>query len=186
MSFEAMISRRHSRMHGWRVLFEVPFYTPEGTATRRQADAIAISRTEIHGFEIKSCRYDLEKEFACPEKSEPFRKLCNSWWLVCDRDIFKGRQAPEGWGVLCPDENDTLQVIVDAPHQERNAIPLDFAFNLIQRREFHIYGSRREDDEAQALYWASTNVNAQIHLEGMKDRSVEDKWRIAMGLIPLF
>jgi hypothetical protein len=175
---EDLIKRRHSRTYGWRVAFEVKF---QG----RRADAIAISSEEVHGFEVKSCHWDLVKEFGTPEKSEPFRKHCNYWWLVCERDLMQGVDVPEGWGLLCPGDDDKLHPYVQAPHTEAEAIPIELAFGIFIAREKDIYRHRRDDKFSEMLLMASTDENAKYHLEAMEGRSWEDKWRIAHGLMSL-
>lgn len=77
-----------------------------GFAATRTADAIAIDTwpskgLEIHGFEVKCSRSDWLTELKCPEKSEPFRRFCDRWWLVAaSRDIVKPRELPDGWGLM--------------------------------------------------------------------------------------
>lgn len=70
----------------------------------RTADALAIDTweskgLEIHGFEVKCSRSDWLTELKQPEKSEPFRRFCDRWWLVTSsKDIVKPGELPAGWG----------------------------------------------------------------------------------------
>ena len=76
----------------------------EKRSNMRTADAIAIDTwesqgLEVHGFEIKCSRSDWLTELKHPEKSEPFRRFCDRWWLVTSsKDIVKPGELPEGWG----------------------------------------------------------------------------------------
>lgn len=77
----------------------------------RTADAIAIDTweskgLELHGFEVKCSRSDWLTELKTPEKSEPFRKFCDRWWLVTSsKDIVKPGELPHGWGHMALVEN---------------------------------------------------------------------------------
>lgn len=72
----------------------------------RVADAIAIDTwpskgLELHGFEVKVSRSDWLTELRQPEKSEPFRRFCDRWWLVVpDRQIVRAGELPDGWGLM--------------------------------------------------------------------------------------
>jgi hypothetical protein len=181
MSLHDMIKRRHSRSYGWRVVFEVPLSTPDELTSHRQADAIAVGENGIHGFEVKCCRWDLERELATPKKSEPFRQVCNYWWLVCDFEIWRGLTAPEGWGVLCPDDKGQLYEVVDAPRNDVSSIPIELAYNLIRRREIDIYQTRKMFAFSDMLMFVSGSDTAKHYLRAMEGKSYHNKWRIAHG-----
>lgn len=72
----------------------------------RTADALAIDTwlskgMELHGFEVKCSRSDWLTELKAPEKSEPFRAICDRWWLVVsDASFVKDGELPHGWGLM--------------------------------------------------------------------------------------
>lgn len=92
-----------------------------GENVMRTADALAIDTwisngLELHGFEVKCSRSDWLAELHAPEKSEPFRAVCDRWWLVTsDRAIVGPGELPEGWGWMAPGSNGALRRVVTAP-----------------------------------------------------------------------
>lgn len=74
----------------------------------RTADALAIDTwqskgMELHGFEVKCTRSDWLTELKQPEKSAPFRDVCDRWWLViADAAMVKPGELPDGWGLMAP------------------------------------------------------------------------------------
>jgi hypothetical protein len=84
----------------------------------RTADAIALSLWPsrgllLHGFEIKAYRGDWKRELGNPEKAEEIARFCDYWWLVVtDARIAPLDEVPPNWGVLAPNEDATVLVVV--------------------------------------------------------------------------
>ena len=91
-----------------------------GSNVSRHADAVAIglwpSRGyEIHGYELKISRSDVQKELSDPSKADAVGKFCDYWWLVVgDLKIIDGLVIPDAWGILYP-KNKVLRVHRKAP-----------------------------------------------------------------------
>src|ERR1051325_9577513 len=126
-----MIDLIHKRHEGdaWIVLTEVANGT--GAQALRHADALALglwpSRGyEIHGYECKASRGDVQKELLDPSKADAVGKFCDFWWLVVsDVSIIDGLVIPATWGILAP-KNKVLRVVRKAPKLE--ATPVNRAF----------------------------------------------------------
>lgn len=98
----AALLATHPR-HRWRVAFEVRLPTPESQGPRRVVDVVALGRRypEVHGFEVKVSRADLQSELAQPDKAEAARRFVNFWWLVAgDPAVIDGITVPDWWGIL--------------------------------------------------------------------------------------
>jgi hypothetical protein len=103
------LMRRHFRPNGWAVFEEVRSETgwTQGKTTR-SADMIALGLwrskgISLHGFELKVSRSDWLREKVDPEKSEPFRKFVDRWWIVAgDENIVRPGELPAGWGLIVP------------------------------------------------------------------------------------
>lgn len=123
-----LIRKRHAG-EGWMVFTELANGT--GYKVSRHADAAALgiwpSRGyELHGYEIKTSRGDVQKELNDPSKADAVGKYCDFWWLVIDDlKIIDGLVIPKTWGVLVP-KNQVLRIHRKAP--KRSSTPVDRAF----------------------------------------------------------
>lgn len=124
-----LLRKRHDGP-GWIVIEEVGNST--GYNVQRHADAIALgiwpSRGyELHGYELKASRSDVQKELADPSKADAIGGYCDFWWLVVsDLKIIDGLVIPEAWGILYP-RNKVLRVHRKAP-KRTDAKPVGRAF----------------------------------------------------------
>ena len=129
-----LIRKRHNDP-SWVVITEVSDGT--GASAHRRADALAIglwpSRGfEIHGYETKLSRGDVQKELKDPRKADAVGKFCDFWWLVVsDLAIIDGLVLPSTWGVLSP-KNGVLRVHVKAPKQKVTPVNRSFAASVIR------------------------------------------------------
>lgn len=125
---EQLIRKRHEGP-AWIVIEEVGNGT--GYNVKRHADALAIgiwpSRGyEIHGYEVKRSRGDVQKELDDPSKADAVGKYCDYWWLVIeDLKIIDGLVIPATWGILVP-KNKVLRIHRKAP--KRDATPVNRSF----------------------------------------------------------
>jgi len=123
-----LIRKRHEGP-GWIVMSELANGT--GSNVSRHADAVALgiwpSRGyELHGYEIKCSRGDVQKEINDPRKADAVGKYCDFWWLVVsDIKIIDGITLPSTWGVLTP-KNRVLRAVTKAPKLKPK--PVDRAF----------------------------------------------------------
>lgn len=98
---------------------------------QRYADAIAMglwpSRgLHLHGFEIKTSRYDWLNELKNPAKSEEVQKYCHFWWLVTGNEgVAELAEVPSSWGWMAVDDG-RLKTLKEAPQQ--SPIPPDLVF----------------------------------------------------------
>jgi hypothetical protein len=112
-----LVRKRHDGP-AWVVVEELGNST--GGNVSRHADAVAIglwpSRGyEIHGYELKASRGDVQKELNDPSKADAVGKFCDYWWLVVeDLKIIDGLVIPDAWGILYP-KNKVLRVHRKAP-----------------------------------------------------------------------
>jgi hypothetical protein len=129
-----LVRKRHDGP-AWIVLTEVGNGT--GSNVARHADAVAIglwpSRGyEIHGYELKASRSDVQKELNDPTKADAVGKYCDYWWLVVeDLKIIDGLVIPETWGILYP-RNKVLRVHRKAPKREAAVVNRSFVAALIR------------------------------------------------------
>lgn len=112
-----LIRKRHSG-EGWQVFTELANGT--GWKVSNHADAAALGiwpshGHELHGYEIKRSRGDVQKELAQPWKADGVGKYCDYWWLVIsDPKIIDGLVIPKTWGILSP-KSQVLRTIRKAP-----------------------------------------------------------------------
>ena len=121
----------------WKVFFEVGNHVGGmgNTKGKRLADAIAVNTYRskghsIHGFEIKTSRKNLKDELREPKKSEEMAIHTDYWWLVCPKNVVKGFDLPEWWGVLLMD-GDELIVEKEAPKLDDALLTRDFVASLL-------------------------------------------------------
>lgn len=136
LSLEDLIEKRHNDA-GWIVIRELGNAT--GYHTKRHADAVALgiwpSRGyEIHGYECKRSRGDVQKELDDPSKADAVGAYCDYWWLVVsDLKIIDGLMVPETWGVLYP-KAQVLRVHRKAPKRiKAKQVDRAFAASVIRR-----------------------------------------------------
>jgi len=128
IALEDMIIKRHPAP-GWMTMFEVANGT--GYKVSRHADAVSLGiwpshGYELHGFEIKRSRGDVQKELSDPSKADAIGKYVDYWWLVVgDLKIIDSISIPPTWGILFP-KAQVLRVHRKAP--KRAAKPVDRAF----------------------------------------------------------
>lgn len=128
MNLMDLVRKRHDGP-AWIVVEECGNGT--GYNVSRHADAVALgvwpSRGyELHGYELKRSRGDVQKELDDPSKADAVGKFCDYWWLVVeDLAIIDGLVIPETWGILVPKRN-VLRVHRKAP--KRDATPVNRAF----------------------------------------------------------
>lgn len=129
-----LIQKRHSG-NGWHVFTELANAT--GGRAERRADAVAVglwpsNGYEIHGYEIKNSRADLQRDLSDMTKSHAVGKYCDYWWLVVDAAVnLDGLVIPKQWGILVP-RNAVLRVVRKAT--KRKTTPVDRGFNACMIR----------------------------------------------------
>lgn len=175
LSLEALIEKRHNDP-SWCILQEVADGT--GYKTKRHADAIAIgiwpSRGyEIHGYEVKRSRGDVQKELNEPAKADAVGDYCDFWWLVVsDLKIIDGIVVPEQWGILYP-KSQVLRVHRKAPR--RKTKPITRAFNAaIVRRVFAEYVPRWQLAELERKTIADAEARVAMQSKYAIDNSVRE------------
>lgn len=129
-----LIRKRHDGP-AWVVVTELANST--GGNVSRHADAAALgiwpSRGyELHGYECKLSRGDVQKELKDPRKADAVGRYCDFWWLVIDDlKIIDGLLIPESWGILVP-KNKVLRVHRKAPKLKPKEWPRGFVAALIR------------------------------------------------------
>lgn len=122
----------------WALLFEVRNSTGH-TRVERYADAIAMNLwpsrgLSVLGFEIKVSRGDWLNELKQPEKADPIIKYCDYFYLVVgDKNIIKGGELPDNWGLIVPFGENKLKIKKEAPRLK--PIPLDKRFIASMMRQ---------------------------------------------------
>lgn len=124
-----LIRKRHDGP-AWIVIDEVGNGT--GSHVSRHADAVAIGiwpsqGYEIHGYEIKVSRSDVQKELRDPSKADAVGKFCDYWWLaIADEKMIDGLTIPPTWGILAPRAR-VLRAIRKAP-KRADVTPINRSF----------------------------------------------------------
>lgn len=109
-----------------------------GYHVKRHADAVAVgvwpSRGyEIHGYELKQSRGDVQKELDDPSKADAVGKYCDYWWLVVsDLAIIDGLVIPDTWGILAP-KHRVLRAHRKAPKRDATPVNRSFVAALVRR-----------------------------------------------------
>lgn len=62
----------------------------------------------LAGVEVKVSRSDWLSEVKDIEKADRFRKYCQYWYLLCEKDVAQPDEIPETWGWIVR-ENGTLK-----------------------------------------------------------------------------
>ena len=138
-STEAIYKLLGDRYSGpeWAYLMEVPDGT--GMKKQRTADAIAIglwskNAGQFHGFEVKSSRSDWQKELQEPYKSQSWRKVVTSFWLVAGRGVAKLEEVPPDWGFLeVANNGESLKIRKQPLHVARESVPLNYVGAMVRR-----------------------------------------------------
>ncbi len=138
-STEAIYKLLQERYAGpeWAYLMEVPDGT--GQKKQRTADAIAIglwskNAGQFHGFEVKSSRSDWQKELQEPYKSQSWRKVVTSFWLVAGRGVAKLEEVPPDWGFLEVATNgESLKIRKQPSHVDRPTVPLNVVGAMLRK-----------------------------------------------------
>lgn len=121
----------------WAYLMEVPDGT--GQKKQRTADAIAIglwskNAGQFHGFEVKSSRSDWQKELQEPYKSQSWRNVVTSFWLVAGRGVAKLQEVPPDWGFLEVATNgESLKIRKQPLHVDRPTVPLNVVGAMLRK-----------------------------------------------------
>jgi len=109
---------------------------------------------EVHGFELKTNRDDVLKEFRNLKKSENIQGYCDRWWLVVgDKTIVNIAELPPYWGLLIP-YGQGLRQVRAAPKREAETWTRGFLVSLFKK------------------IYVNSPVGAQLHAEyerGKKD-----------------
>lgn len=135
-----LLRQRHSGGHGaarWVMMTEVGSATGFMPGKKRYADAIAVDTwpsrgLEIHGFEIKVQRVDLQRELRDGGKADAIKQFCDRWWLVIPSvDVMEGISLPTDWGVLC-EKNGRLRVKKRAPRLETADVSREFLASMLR------------------------------------------------------
>jgi hypothetical protein len=98
----------------------------------RTIDALAVGTwpskgLSLHAIEIKASRGDLLRELRCPEKSLPFRELCDGFSLAMPAGLLReGDQIPDGWGVIEVSADQAIRVTKKAAMREPAPVPRSF------------------------------------------------------------
>lgn len=135
-SIHRMLADRYAGSE-WAYLTEVPDGT--GMKKQRTADAIAIglwskNAGQFHGFEVKSSRSDWQKELQEPYKSQSWRKVVTSFWLVAGRGVAKLQEVPPDWGFLEVATNgESLKIRKQPSHVDRPTVPLNVVGAMLRK-----------------------------------------------------
>jgi hypothetical protein len=179
VNLNELIRKRHDG-DAWIVVEELGNGT--GYNTKRHADAVAIglwpSRGyEIHGYEVKISRGDVQRELNDPSKADAVGKYCDFWWLVVDDlKIIDGLVIPPTWGVLYP-KNRVLRIHQKAP--QRKATPVSRAFSAAMIRRVCSTWVPRHEHEAlktNSLELAKTELAKEGKWK--KDAAIADYERL--------
>lgn len=123
----------------WAVYPEVRSATGR-TEGLRIADLLAVNlwpsrRAERHGIEIKISRSDLAKELRNHLKSEPFRRVCSSWFIAVPapwkKVVLAKSDIPEGWGLLEVNARGA-DVVVPATEREPDDLTPEMTLALLR------------------------------------------------------
>lgn len=109
--------------NGYVVLSEVRNGTGYARRTVRTADMVAVSTWPsrglfLEGIEIKSDKYDLQRELERPEKADAMAGYCRLWWLACAEGLTDGLMIPPNWGVITVDKKLVAKVSQQAKSLE--------------------------------------------------------------------
>lgn len=122
----------------WALLFEVRNATG-AIHTQRYADAIAMNLwpsrgLSVIGFEIKVSRSDWLHELKKPEKADPIIKYCDYFYLVLgDKNIVKGGELPENWGLMIPFGENRLKIKKEAPKLDSKSLDRGFIASMMRQ-----------------------------------------------------
>ena len=171
-STEAIYKLLQDRYAGpeWAYLMEVPDGT--GQKKQRTADAIAIglwskNAGQFHGFEVKSSRSDWQKELQEPYKSQSWRNVVTSFWLVAGRGVAKLQEVPPDWGFLEVATNgESLKIRKQPLHVDRPTVPLNVVGAMLRKSVDTIPYAAREK---------LRDVDAQVVRSYNNGRNVEQK-----------
>jgi len=173
ISLEEMIEKRHPAP-GWVTMFEVANAT--GYRTKRHADAVALGiwpshGHELHGFEVKRSRSDVQKELSDPAKADAIGEYVDHWWLVVgDLKIIDGIVVPATWGILYP-RGQVLRVHRKAPKRKAKAVDRGFSAAMI-RNVIEGWVPKRVHDE----------LKKTAKEEAMKQIANDKQWELESGL----
>lgn len=191
-----LIRKRHDGP-AWIVVDEVGNGT--GSNVKRHADAVALGiwpshGYEIHGYELKASRGDVQKELRDPSKADAVGKFCDYWWLaITDEAIIDGLTIPPTWGILAP-KNRVLRAIRKAP-KRADVTPVTRAFvAALTRRVVSGWVPRAKHEEDKQVAAAEAlatlkqdrewkNENAVRELAELKDRvaTFEEETGVKIG-----
>lgn len=173
-STEAIYKLLQDRYAGpeWAYLMEVPDGT--GQKKQRTADAIAIglwykNAGQFHGFEVKSSRSDWQKELQEPYKSQSWRNVVTSFWLVAGRGVAKLQEVPPDWGFLEVATNgESLKIRKQPSHVDRPAVPLNVVGAMLRKGVDTIPHAAREklrdvDGQVAKAYQNGRTVERGMH-----------------------
>lgn len=153
----------------WALLEEVR--DAAGHASRRSADAVAMSLwpsrgLEIHGFEVKVSRSDWSREMKSPEKAESVARFCDRWWLVAGSDlIVRDGELPPAWGLLVYADG-ALRTVREADKTEAQPVSRSFLAALLRRADETTKGwVHRDDVVAQVEERVAAQVPDQVARE---------------------
>lgn len=115
----------------WALLSEVRSATGQ-TEGLRIADVLAVNlwpsgKGHLHGIEIKVSRADAQRELRNHLKSEPFRRVCSSWWLAVPapwkRVLLSISEVPDGWGLYEVGTGGAVEVVSAAVREPVDMTP---------------------------------------------------------------
>jgi hypothetical protein len=86
----------------------------------------------IHGHEVKVSRGDWLTELRDPSKAQAFKRYVDYWWLaVTDKNIVRGDELPEGWGLLAL-VGGKMRQIIRAPRLTPEPMPRELFASLLR------------------------------------------------------
>jgi len=165
----------------WALLFEVRNFTGYSSSQQRYADAIAMNLwpsrgLSVLGFEIKVSRSDWLNELKKPEKADPIIKYCDYFYLVVgDKNIVKGGELPDNWGLMIPFGKNRLKIKKDAPKLDSKPLDRGFIASMMRQAmnqltmENEIRKRVKEKIDERTKYLENIYINERQRLENEID-----------------
>lgn len=142
--------------------------------TVRTADALAFglwpSRgLDLHGFEVKVAKSDLQRELDNPEKADEIAQYCDYWWIaVPSPNIYEGLVLPSAWGIIVCSEKKKARVAKEA--DKLKAKPLNRAMLAAIMRKVH-ESAGLDAEIARRVREQTDKVWKEAYESGKKERA---------------
>lgn len=181
----------------WATIIELSDGT--GYSKRQQIDAAVFSCWPSDGlyriaFEIKSHRSDWLRELNQPAKRKWVEEEFHETYFLCERDVVKEAEVPEGWGLMLPTKKrDKLRIIIrprfrEAPEWSIISLAairaLATGLNLMQVKTFDLDGETITAEQLQDIVGEMTKLERKF-LTDERNGLIEMRSQISKQLTDL-